>query len=932
MGGAVSACGTLSLASTGAAPDELEVRHQNKGLDPYAAPVQLFKGKPPKAPPVLLDADRIPVDLRPAPADAPWERRQPRQRQGWDRKPWAPDPSGLGFASIGMATLRAVAAAAPGVTPRKPMRRLRGDDLTLPAKDTDAAGEGGAAEAEQDAAAAGAKAPKSAVEEARDAHLRDVLHGWRTVTAFTTGRSVPVHRPTKTPDGAVRNRRRLTGSDADADASDASTVLRHSWRALTDVFQDGRAAAAAALVRASGSGAEDDEPPVEAAGGDGGAGSNLAAPAAWSSGGQADTSSRVIDPPPKRSAEASAPPTPPEMRVLGQLLRAALLTGPALCALALLLLGFAAWCAATWQADAVRRLDAEFDAAWRGSGLASPLFKASWEGDAAAVAVALTQAQEQGGNDAVAALLTSSAAVGGGALLRVRCSCVGAAATSGRAGALRALLSTRQGQPDATRAGRTLAHMAAQHYPLADAARHPRGGAAVAVLLAAGAPVTRGRGLGPAALLAHTPPLADAAARGDPDAVPALLAAGASPRSHGPSLGPWGALGKASVLWYASHASPLDDARAPGGEVVDVLLAAGASLRRGATLGPLGIVAHETPLSAAARSGATPMLRRLLDAGASPLVGVRAGPFALLGSATPVASAAAFGQADSVRTLLAVASEQGLSKACASAQLGLFGALATASPLFLAVLGAPRGEPLSATLDALLADASCDIGVGLRIGPWGVLGHITPLGMAAAGGDARSVTRLLAEGADASRCVRVLGLRLRCVPTVAHRDASAAFDDAAAQRSALLAAQERDALSVQEQARAAEQAASTADAARRLAEAERASAASLEAAERTLAAAEARRAAVDTADAGRRLTWEDVLVQDAAAAEAAATASALRMASLFSGERESVPLPQPLADGDADALSDNELAALEAWLVLQAEDAEAAIWHEKHNN
>jgi hypothetical protein len=95
-------CGR-DLAGTGfdASVDQLEVRSLNKGSDPYAAPVQLFKGRPPRQAPTLTDADRIPVDLRPAPETAPWDARQPRQRQGWDRRPWAPGPSALAEPALG---------------------------------------------------------------------------------------------------------------------------------------------------------------------------------------------------------------------------------------------------------------------------------------------------------------------------------------------------------------------------------------------------------------------------------------------------------------------------------------------------------------------------------------------------------------------------------------------------------------------------------------------------------------------------------------------------------------------------------------------------------------------------------------------------------------------------------------------------------------
>jgi hypothetical protein len=945
MGGALSqggACGTLSLASTGmSSVDELEVRHQNKGVDPYAAPVQLFKGRPPSAAPTLDDADRIPVDLRPQSDDAPWQKRQPRQRQGWDRKPWAPEANNVGL-SINVPHAHhasaGVGAGAPGGV-RKPMRRTRGNDLVLPALDAPGSrdGDGDAAPdaARHEAEAEAAAAPhRSAAALAREERLRDLLHGWRTVAAFSTGRILPARRAADADagggggSGARRERSRGTGKSSRGVATDnESDAHRDGWRATIGAFRDGRRSAVT-TDRDSNSGDEDEDDGAPAAAGGTAVGDGGDDTAAWGDDGYGKGAAANPAAPWLRAAPPPPPP-PPELRLLSRGARAVLMLAPAACAAALLLCALAAACLAACQDAAARRLDASFDAAWRGSGAATPLFAAAWEGHAAEVSSALATAAARGGG-AAAALLSASVATHGGAVVRARASCVGAAAAAGRSGAVRALLAVPAGAAEARRPGRSLHPSAARHWPLGDAARHPRGAAVVTALLDAGARPGVGRGLGPASLLAHTAPLADAAGRGDVEALNALLAGGADVRRHGTQLGAFGALATASPLWSLLHTAPPADAASAAG-ALDALLAAGAPVRRGATLGPLGVVAHESPLSAAARAGSGAAVARLLAAGAPGAEGVRAGPAALLGAASPLAVAAAYGNAGAASALLAASAASSSSAAspaappCTGAQLGLRGALATASPLFLALAAAPH-DAQARTLDALLsAPHACDLNAGLRIGPWGLLAHVTPLGAAAAAGDALAVSRLLAAGADATRCVRVLRLRLRCVPTVARGAAVAAFGDGVAQRAAHVAAEERAALSAAEEARAAGQAAAAADAARRLAEAERVSAASLAAAERTLAAAERRRAAADAGQA--RVPHADTLAAaDAAAADAAAAAAAARLAALTPLHGASA-LPQPsFGDNDADALSDAELAALEAWLAAQAADADAAVW------
>lgn len=124
----------------------------------------------------MSDADRVPVDLRPAPQAAPWEARRPKQTQGWDRKPWQPEPGG--------------ATVAAGV--RKRLRRTR---------ESEEVGFAAAVSAPAAPSASELASVRAAAREREAELLRDCLHEWRAVSAFARGRSVPARRVRSAPGG-----------------------------------------------------------------------------------------------------------------------------------------------------------------------------------------------------------------------------------------------------------------------------------------------------------------------------------------------------------------------------------------------------------------------------------------------------------------------------------------------------------------------------------------------------------------------------------------------------------------------------------------------------------------------------------------------------------------------------------------------------------
>jgi hypothetical protein len=236
--------------------------------------------------------------------------------------------------------------------------------------------------------------------------------------------------------------------------------------------------------------------------------------------------------------------------------------------------------------------------------------------------------------------------------------------------------------------------------------------------------------------------------------------------------------------------------------------------------------------------------------------------------------------------------------------LGCRGALASASPLFLALVQ-PRRAARAGVVDALLRSGA-QPGEGLRLGPWGLLAHVTPLGAAALRDDAPAVARLLAAGASEHRCVRVLALRLRCLRSVARPAAAAVLSDWAAAQRADAGAHARASAAAAERQRQAKALGAEAQAQqRRLDAAEAARVAALALAQRAQAEAAARESAsvaLAHSDAGL-------------AEETAAAAAAVRVV-------EQALRGDASAAGDASPgvawAEDDELAALEAWLAKES--------------
>ena len=733
MGASVS----QALESVGVSPDELEVRHMNKGGDTYVAPVQLFKGKLPSKPPVLEDADRIPVDLRPHSDLAPWEQaRAASARKGWDRTPWRPDPATASLSGAG--------------GPRKRLRRIRGDDLSLGDgnmsqvewdADDGALGEGpGSGRADDGDAAFGGESQREL--------LVSCLHGWRQVTAFSTGRTVPA-------------------KGAPAQPSSGRRGARGPWGDVARSFADGVAAA----HRPGGdSDDQDDAPPDDDDG--------------FHTAGDGRPSLRHF-----ANRERPAPP-PYVARALVESRRlciALFVRGPGASLVGLLLATAICALLAAMLQSAQASLDAALDdTPYTALERLSPLLAAAAAGDAPGVHVALLQLPAMGGGSAPAhhLLQLPSPAPSGLLAASVRVSPLGVAAARNKGQALRALLATPGAEAAAL--GRCLgpACVWASITPLGDAAARLRSGPAIASLLGAGAPPGVGLRLGPWGLLARTPPLFLACARADGDAVAALLTA----EELGDQEAALGGIPFAGLAW--ATARPLWAALASGtplpGNLLPLLLTHGASPHRGAALGAFGMLAGDSPLAAAARGGAHGPVATLLSAGANPQGGTRLGPFALVAFASALGQATSMGHASAVAALLSGGAEVTRPGVC----VGLACVFGSASPLFLAAASQPgRGggaeqagarSARAALLDALLRAHPGDTGrlhTGLRIGPWGLLATVSPLGVAAALDDVTSVARLLAAGAPHSHCARLLTVRLRCATSVAKPAAAAVLRD-----------------------------------------------------------------------------------------------------------------------------------------------------------
>ena len=754
QGASAAVCGTLE--TIGVSPDELEVRHQSKGGDTYVAPVQLFKGKLPAKPPVLEDADRIPVDLRPQADLPPWEARA-GSRKGWDRTPWRPDS--------------APENAQRGGGPRKRLRRIRGNDLN--------GDEGGDPNAEggqpldDEFGANGEHVDGEGVDDGgSDVQqlLRDCLHGWRRVTAFSTGRSIPAKNAPTVPRSPWAR-----GSDG-------------AWGAVAKSFAEG-----VALAAQNGNSSEigsDDDAPLDAddaflTGEDG------------TSGGKARPTLRQF----ARTRNSTPPYVARAIVILQRSSDLLFWRGPLLCVAAILFL--VAVCALlTWLlTSALATMNATLeDSPHTALAAASPLVAAAWAGDAPGVHVALLQQPaaardggKAGGHNLV--LLLQHSHTASSLMPAVRVSPIGVAAARNKAQALRTLLATPGA--DASAPGRCLGPVCswASIYPLADAAGRLRSGAAIVALLAAGAHPAPGLRLGPWGLLARVSPVFLACARGDGDAIHSLLSAAASADGvvrlssyHDARLLPWGppgfALASASPMWAALVLAQSGTGIGTSGGVPPLLLQHGASPHAGARIGPWALLAWDSPLAAAARTGAHSPVSALLRAGASPQAGTWLGPFALVAYVSPLGYATAGGHASAVAALLAGGADASSPAAC----LGLACFFGSASPLFVA-LASPVGvaqpgarSARAALLDALLrahvpGSASAGLNRGLRIGPWGLLGHMSPLGAAAARDDVTAVARLLASGASYTHCARVLTVRLRCATSVARPAAAAVLRD-----------------------------------------------------------------------------------------------------------------------------------------------------------
>ena len=635
----------------------------------------LFKGRLPAAAPVLEDADRIPVELRPIAQVAPWEERRPKQSQGWDRKPWQPEARPSAQAGV-----------------RKRLRRTRAsDELGL-----------GSAPAEEWTAAAPAgvmsSVSRSAARAAEALLLRDVLHEWRVVASFASGRSVPARRSRGAAPSGV-------------------------WAVLADAYADGVAAA-----RRRGGGrrpavvydAEEEDEKFEEGPDDGVA-----------------------------AAAETTPHAPPPLALLAAALRVvriALLELPRIVALLLLA---ASVFAALLHAAAVAASGSMDGALARASG-ADVLLRTAAAGGADVVSAAVS-AYGPNADAAVARLRRTT--------LAASVSPLGAAAA--RTGALVPLLATGGDPGLPGRCWGVPSCSLAAAWPLADcvaAGRAGLPGGCAERLLHAGAPASGpGWRMGPRGVLLSASPLLLAAAARDRDAVAQLLQASASGASGGSGLTLLGGmLGGATPLWAALSASSGEQHPSPA--LVAALLTGGAQPRRGAGLGPAWLLATESPLGAAARKGHPLVIAPLLASGALTTEGLTLGPGGLLAAVTPLAVACWRGNGAVAQALLQAGAPPDV-----GAVVGLGGVFGSASPLFLVLAGTGAPGERAAFAEALLRRLGAEqTRAGLRLGPVGIVAHITPLGAAALRDDAAAVTRLLAAGAEPARCVRIFALWLRC--------------------------------------------------------------------------------------------------------------------------------------------------------------------------
>ena len=852
----------------------------NKGGQTYVAPVQLFKGKLPSKPPVLDDADRIPVDLRPHSDLPPWEQaRAASARKGWDRTPWRPDPASSSLPG--------------GGGPRKRLRRIRGNDLSL--------GDGGFSQGEWDGDdGALGEAPGSARGEDGDGAfegesqrelLLSCLHGWRQVTAFSTGRTIPA-------------------KSAPAQPSSGRRGARGPWGDVARSFADG--VAAAHRPGGDSDGGDDAAPPDDDDG--------------FHTAGDGRPSLRHFA---NRERPAPPPYVARALVVAHRLSTALFMRGPAFTLAALLLAAAICFLLAAMLQSAQASMDAALDdAPYTALERLSPLLAAAAAGDAPGVHVALLQLPAQGGGAAPAhhLLQLPFPAPTGLLAFSVRVSPLGVAAARNKGQALRALLATPGAEAAAP--GRCLgpACLWASITPLGDAASRLRSGPSIASLLTAGAPPGVGLRLGPWGLLARTPPLFIACARADGDAVAALFTS----EELGDQDAALGGIPLAGLAW--ATARPLWVALVSGTplpiNLLPLLLTHGASPHRGAAIGAFGMLAGDSPLAAAARGGAHGPVATLLSAGASPQGGTRLGPFGLVAFASALGQATAMGHAAAVAALLSGGAEVTRPGIC----IGLACVFGSASPLFLAAASQPgwTGAPeqagarsaRAALLDALLRAHPGDsrrLHTGLRIGPWGLLATISPLGVAAALDDVTSVARLLAAGAPHSHCARLLTVRLRCATTVAKPAAAAVLRDWANAQRADAAAMARAAAVDARQAQrgghftskpAPQPPLTGATAADRRAQAARAaSEAGLARAQRSQAESAARR---NTA-----LTHFDSAVADDESVSAAAADLVSSLMASRGGVYDTAPSGGAPAGGEGMLLDDSELRDIERWLGEQ---------------
>jgi hypothetical protein len=262
---------------------------------------------------------------------------------------------------------------------------------------------------------------------------------------------------------------------------------------------------------------------------------------------------------------------------------------------------------------------------------------------------------------------------------------------------------------------------------------------AVDALLAAGADVAQGTSRTGLWACAGVSPLADVASRPDapPLAVVAALAAAGGGRG---APGRWASLrllGLPTGITLA-RASPLGAAAKLGTPAAlrTMLRAASPPLRLsdGRSVGPFGLIAAAPPLYDAAGRGAASAapaaVEALLKAGAPPTARATAGPFALLGSATALHAAAIVGDSASITALLAAGAD-----AASGLRFGPWGALGSVAPLGAIASRSHTGAPealLRAAPDAASMPA-------LRVGPFGILLRMSPLGVATRAADVQMV-------------------------------------------------------------------------------------------------------------------------------------------------------------------------------------------------